>query len=85
MTSSARVVRRPRFVENVRVERLGEDIVARSTFLIYRSRGDSARADLLAGERRDTLRPVNASFKLARRDVFLAQSVLGLPSLSFFF
>ena len=74
-----------RLVSNVRVETTGGDqLAAMSNFLIYRSRGDSSRPDLLAGERHDVLREVAGQLKLARREVLLAQPVLGLPSLSFF-
>lgn len=74
-----------RLISNVRVETEGANqLVVKSNFLLYRSRGDEPRPDLLAGERHDTLREISGQLKLARREVLLAQRVLGLPTLSFF-
>lgn len=74
-----------RLISNVRVETdAGDQLAATSNFLIYRSRADVPHPDLLAGERHDILRETGEGLKLARREVLLAQAVLGLPSLSFF-
>lgn len=72
------------FVSNLRLTNGGRngEIEARSNLLIYRSRGDSTHYDLFSGERRDTLRRVDGSWKLARREILLDQSILGAQDLS---
>ncbi len=74
-----------RLISNVRVESDNpNELRVKSNFLLYRSRGDSPDADILAGERHDVLRHVDGSWRLACRDVFLTQSVLGMRNLSIF-
>jgi len=74
------------FVSNVRVERGSQEneIEVNSNLLLYRTRGDSTHYDLFSAERKDVLRRVNGSWKLARRDILLDQSVLGAQDLSVF-
>ena len=75
------------FVSNVRV-RLGDregEVEVVSNLLLYRSRGESTHYDLFSAERRDVVRHVDGSWKLARRDILLDQAVLGAQDLSVFF
>ncbi|WP_256301535.1 aromatic-ring-hydroxylating dioxygenase subunit beta [Haloarchaeobius salinus] len=74
-----------RFVSNVRVEETSDDEVrVKSNLLLYRNQGDTTDSDLLVGERHDTLRRVDGSFKLAQREVQLDQTILDTRNLSFF-
>lgn len=75
------------FVSNLRVAAAAkaDEIEVRSNLLLYRTRGDSTHYDLFSAERTDVLRRVNGSWKLARREVLLDQSVLGAQDLSILF
>ena len=75
-----------RAISNVRVQNGAEDggLEARCRFAIYRNRGDH-EVDLFAGKRIDQLRPDGDSFKIARREVHLDQSVLLSKNLTIFF
>lgn len=57
---------------------------AHSVFLQYRNRSEHDAAELV-GRRRDLLRAVDGSFKIARRLILLPQSVLLYKNLSAFF
>ncbi|MXP22802.1 3-phenylpropionate/cinnamic acid dioxygenase subunit beta [Gordonia sp. HNM0687] len=73
-------------VTNVRVQRAdaeGEYFV-RSNFFIYRNRLE-AEVDLWAGERRDVLRLVDGSFRIADRIILLDQNLILAKNLSVFF
>lgn len=72
------------FVSNLRLANGPGDgeVEVRSNLLVYRSRGDSAHYDLFSGERRDTLRRIDGSWKLTRREILLDQSILGAQDLS---
>jgi biphenyl 2,3-dioxygenase beta subunit len=73
-------------VTNVRVlksEVEGEYDI-RSNFFVYRNRLE-AEVDLWAGERRDVLRRVDGSFKIADRIILLDQNVILAKNLSVFF
>lgn len=73
------------FVANVRAEVLGDDEAAvRSNVLVYRSRRDSPAHDVLSAERRDVLRRVDGSWRLARRRVILDSTTVPTLNLSFF-
>ncbi|GAA7766869.1 aromatic-ring-hydroxylating dioxygenase [Cupriavidus sp. SHE] len=75
-----------RLVSNVLVlagENPGEFLV-RSNLLITRSRFNFDDFDLISGARHDVLRQSGESFKLARREILLDQSVLGTPNLAIF-
>lgn len=76
------------FVSNVRafhpVDEPGDDVVARSYVLMYRSRGDTRAAELLAGERTDRLRPAGGGWRLACRDIVVDESVLRTQNLAIF-
>src|SRR5262249_18014715 len=60
-------------VANVRVGRVeGDELEAKSNFLVYRNRvGDEV--DLWAGERTDTLRRAEGSYRIAKRLILLDQ------------
>ncbi|MFC5134751.1 MULTISPECIES: aromatic-ring-hydroxylating dioxygenase subunit beta [Haloferacaceae] len=77
-----------RFVSNVRASELSnneaDDVAVKSNLLLYRSQGDTADHDLIVGEREDRLRRVDGEFKLAKRTVYLDQTVLATRNLSFF-
>jgi 3-phenylpropionate/cinnamic acid dioxygenase small subunit len=67
-----------RFVSNILAaagERESEFIVT-SNLLVYRTRPDISEGALYAGGRTDILRRADGSFRLARREVRLDQSVL---------
>ena len=75
-----------RLITNIRVtetERPDEFAVS-SYLLMTRSRCESPDYHMLSGERRDVVRRTEDGFKLARRDVILEQSVLGMPNLAVF-
>lgn len=76
-----------RLVTNVRIwetDRPGEyDVV--SSLLLSRSRYEESDLQILTAERRDCLRRVAAGgFKLARREILVDQSVLGMQNLAIF-
>ncbi|AFK20974.1 3-phenylpropionate/cinnamic acid dioxygenase subunit beta (plasmid) [Haloferax mediterranei ATCC 33500] len=74
-----------RFVSNVRVHDESDDeIRVKSNLLLYRNQGDTTEHDLLVGEREDQLRRVDGALKLARRTVYLDQTILATRNLSFF-
>lgn len=60
------------------------DIVAASRFLIYQNRVERETA-LFVGKRLDLLRRVDGTWKIARREVTLDQSVLLAKNLTVFF
>lgn len=73
------------FVTNVRVASVdGDELDVRSNVMLYRNQGETTEEDLLSCERRDTLRRTDDGLKLAKRVVFLDQTVLGTRNLSFF-
>lgn len=55
-----------------------------SYILMTRSRYDADQFDLMSAERRDLLRRIDGAFKLARREIILDQSALGMPNLGVF-
>lgn len=74
------------FVTNVLVdptEQPGE-VLARSNCLIYRSRGDQTRYDLLSAQRRDRLRRHGTGWLIVHRWAALDQSVVAAHNLSIF-
>jgi 3-phenylpropionate/cinnamic acid dioxygenase small subunit len=73
-----------RVVTNVRVWAVEGGYATRSALLLVRSRGASPTYELLSGERRDLLRKVGLGLLLARREVLLDQSSLGMSNLSVF-
>jgi 3-phenylpropionate/cinnamic acid dioxygenase small subunit len=75
-----------RFVTNVRVgecDTAGEYEVVSYLFL-ERSRGDSPDNETATAERRDVWRDVDGAYKLARREIIVDQSVLGMSNFAVF-
>lgn len=75
-----------RFVTNVRVaecETPGEYEVVSYLFL-ERSRGDNPDNETATAERRDVWREVDGVYKLARREIIVDQSVLGMSNFAVF-
>jgi 3-phenylpropionate/cinnamic acid dioxygenase small subunit len=73
-------------VGNVRVKATGAagEYAVTSSFLLYRTRLETDE-NLFAGRREDLLRRVGGSFEIARRTIFLDQSVILAKNLSVFF
>ena len=73
-------------VSNVRVRETGNEneIEARSYLLLYRTRGDESRYEILSAERQDRLRRVDGRWMLARRLILVDQSTLAVQNLSVF-
>jgi len=75
-----------RFITNVRVgecEVAGEYEVV-SYLYLERSRGDNPHNEQLTAERRDVWREVDGTYVLARREIIVDQSVLGMSNLAVF-
>lgn len=75
-----------RFVTNTRVaecEAAGEYEVS-SYLYVERSRFDVAHNETLSAERRDIWRMVDGAYKLARREIIVDQSTLGMSNLAIF-
>jgi len=75
-----------RFITNVRVaecDTAGEYEVVSYLFL-ERSRGDNPHNEQLTAERRDVWREVDGTYVLARREIIVDQSVLGMSNLAVF-
>jgi 3-phenylpropionate/cinnamic acid dioxygenase small subunit len=73
-----------RFVTNLRVELEGDDILARSSVLLLRSRWDMKWFEFLSARRDDVLRRVGDDLKIVRREILIDQVVLDSPNLSVF-
>jgi 3-phenylpropionate/cinnamic acid dioxygenase small subunit len=73
-------------VSNVEVEPGDGDAELRvhSNFVVYRTRGETEQ-DFYVGARRDTLRRVGGTWKIARRTILLDQNVLLAKNVSIFF
>lgn len=74
-----------RYVTNIRCWS-GEagEVIARCNLLLFRSRGDIQRADLISAQRTDKLRGEGGGFRLARREILLDESVLRTQNLAVF-
>lgn len=75
-----------RFVTNVRAgecDNPGEYEVV-SYLYLERSRGDNPENETATAERRDIWREVDGSYKLARREIIVDQSVLGMSNFAVF-
>jgi 3-phenylpropionate/cinnamic acid dioxygenase small subunit len=73
------------FVSNIRVrphDGEAEEVTASSNLLLYRTRSDAAKYDLLSGEREDLLRRVAGEWRLAARTVMLDQTTVLTHNLS---
>jgi 3-phenylpropionate/cinnamic acid dioxygenase small subunit len=73
-----------RFVTNLRVELEGDDIIARTSLLLLRSRWDMKSFEFLSARRDDVLRRVGDDLKIVRREILIDQAVLDSPNLSVF-
>ena len=72
-----------RFVTNVRPRSLEKpDVAVQSNLLLYRSRGDDPRPELISAERHDVLRRTSDGLRLSRREVILDQATLPLRNLA---
>lgn len=71
-------------ISNILVEKAEGGFAVTSAFLITRVRADSPY-DFFSGERHDLLKSVVDGLKLAKRTIFLDQTVLKSHNLSFFF
>jgi 3-phenylpropionate/cinnamic acid dioxygenase small subunit len=72
-------------VGNLKVKELDNgDVEAKSAFLVYRSHLETDQ-DIYSGSREDILRPVNGSWKIARRTILLDANVLLSKNISIFF
>jgi len=70
------------FVTNVRLIAMhGDDITVEANFHLYRTRLESEE-DGWRGRRQDVLRRVGSQFRLAKRHIYLEQTVLLSPNLS---
>jgi 3-phenylpropionate/cinnamic acid dioxygenase small subunit len=75
-----------RFITNVRVaecDAAGEYEVV-SYLYLERSRGDNPHNERLTAERRDVWREADGAYVLARREIIVDQSVLGMSNLAVF-
>jgi len=71
-------------ITNIRIKKDdGNEIEARSNFLVYRTRQESDK-DIFVGARQDILRRAGDSFKIARRTIILDQAVLDAKNISVF-
>ena len=71
-------------ITNVRIKKdSGVELEVHSNFLAYRTRMESDQ-DMFVGERRDILRRVGDSFKIAKRMIILDQAVLAAKNISVF-
>jgi 3-phenylpropionate/cinnamic acid dioxygenase small subunit len=71
-------------VSNVRIKNDdGSEMEVHSNFLVYRTRMETDQ-DTFVGTRRDILRRVNDSLKIAKRTIILDQAVLSAKNISIF-
>lgn len=74
-------------ISNVRiseVEQGGEEVRVESSFIVYKNRVET-ETDIFAGRRKDVIRRVDGEWKLARREIILAQNVLLAKNLTVLF
>lgn len=73
-----------RLISNIRVKKDdGSEIEVDSNFFVYRTRMERDE-DLFVGTRKDILRRVNGSVKIAQRTIILDQAVLSAKNISVF-
>ncbi|WP_433286651.1 aromatic-ring-hydroxylating dioxygenase subunit beta [Pseudonocardia sp. CA-142604] len=73
-----------RFVTNLRITANDDGYRVVGNLMLFRSRGDRGRYDLIVGERTDHLRWVAGELKISRRRVLLDQASLGTKNLGIF-
>ena len=73
-------------ISNVEVEPVegGDDVRARSAFLVYRSHLETDQ-EIYAGARSDLLRRENGAWRIARREIHLDQGTILGKNLAIFF
>jgi 3-phenylpropionate/cinnamic acid dioxygenase small subunit len=71
-------------ISNIEVQSDAAGLEARCNFIVYRSRSETEQ-DFYVGGRRDLLRRVDGSFKIASRKLTLDQNVLLAKNVSIFF
>ncbi|MGQ0804373.1 MAG: aromatic-ring-hydroxylating dioxygenase subunit beta [Actinomycetota bacterium] len=75
-----------RFVTNVRVDPTTDgELDVTSNVLVFRTRSDTSAPELFSCSRRDLLRDTATRLTIARRTIYLDQTVLGGYNLSIFF
>jgi len=75
-----------RLVTNVQIKENHEDqLLVKSYFILYRSRGSDARFELITGERMDTLISISDGLKIKKRVIHVDQATLNLKNLAVFF
>ncbi len=76
-----------RLITNIRVSSaaVDDELAVKSNVLLFRSRGDVGRHDIVCGQREDTLRRVEGSLRIARRRILFDQASLGTKNLAVFF
>lgn len=82
-TRTRRCISNVRLGESSESER-GHEVLVFNNLVVFCHRGDVAAPVILSGERQDTLRWVDGTWRLARRLVLLDSTVLGLQALSIF-
>ena len=75
-----------RLITNIRVSPAPADdeLSVKSNVLLFRSRGDVGRHDIVCGQREDTLRRIEGALKIARRRILFDQASLGTKNLAVF-
>jgi 3-phenylpropionate/cinnamic acid dioxygenase small subunit len=80
----SRVVHLVTNVQVADVKSAGGEVHTKCNFLVYRNRLEM-NTDILAGRRKDVLRKAEGQWKLARREIILAQNVLTAKNLTLLF
>jgi 3-phenylpropionate/cinnamic acid dioxygenase small subunit len=70
-------------VSNIRVQDVNDDeIDVKNNLVMHHARDDETQPAIISGERRDTIRRVDGELRLAKRTVYLDQTVMGTKNLS---
>ncbi|MEX0729796.1 MAG: 3-phenylpropionate/cinnamic acid dioxygenase subunit beta [Aquisalimonadaceae bacterium] len=74
-----------RIISNIEIDALSDkEVEVYSNFLVYRTRLESVE-DTYVGHRKDVLKEVDGSWKIAQRKMIIEQNVLASNNLSVFF
>lgn len=72
-------------ITNLQIEHaIAEEVHTKCNFLTYRNRVET-ETDIFVGRRKDVLRKVSGQWRIARREIYLAQNVLLAKNLTLFF
>lgn len=82
LSRTARIVTNVRILDAVPSAAAAREVTARSKFLIYRNR-NADEEDTLIGSREDVLRRDGDSWLIAKRTIYISQTVLLARNLSF--